>query len=316
MIRYILLVLVITLSLNIQAFEWRSYHSELELASDLNNAQFITKFTDTEEARKRLQDLLNVLSNNDLIVTSGSTKQFLLGLAHLCVLSLNRLTVWSHVGTKGSEIWLNSKEFKTQNAIITDHYVKGLNHAIESGEKIDPQWLYIITASTILDTQVREAVIRYEMHQNQTTPPTETYFWDSYSSIYEAYLNKKDYENAQRILDEMVIKFPQKKEKVETAQTGLNTYIEKHAEKIKADAAKADKTVKKSVQETVEKVKMITNNDVFEAPSEAKNTEQRAPIDQTAQLELDPRIKLYGPFILGFLVLLGMYLFNNRKRKK
>lgn len=116
-----------------------------------------------------------------------------MGVANLGIMRINRPTIWTHVTGKGCEFWLNSKEFKTQNAIITDPYVKGLNHAIKTGEKIDPQWLYIITASTILDTQVREAVIRYEMHQNQNTPPTETYFWNSYSSIHETYLNKKDY---------------------------------------------------------------------------------------------------------------------------
>lgn len=305
MIRPILFTLMLLFSFNLQAFEWQGYNSDLQLARELSNAQIIAKASGVEEARKSLKQLLQALSSNMVTTGSESSDHFLLGLSQLGVLSLNRLTIWSHVGTKGRDIWLNSEEFKTQNAIITDHYVKGLNYAIESGEKIDPQWLYIITASTILDTQVRESIIRYEMHLNQSSPPTETYFWDSYSSIYEAYLNKKDYGNAQRILDEMSNKFPQKKQKVQKAQLGLEKYIEEHSEKIKKEAAEYEAPVNKSAEAALEKVIVISEEDKFEPEGEQVESIELVGLDRHKNIL----------FALAFFLLFGLYFIARHKRK-
>ncbi len=310
MARYLILMFIVLSSINVKAFQWNDYDSEHQLALEINNGQMRRKASDVEAAKVDLLELIEGLTSNVVIPNSESSRNFLLGLANLGVLKINRLTIWTNVGTKGSEVWLNSKEFKAQNAIITEHYVKGLNHAIETGEKIDPQWLYIITASTILDTQVREAIIRYEMHINQKNPPTETYFWDSYSSIYEGYLNKKDYENAQRILDEMTNKFPQKKQKVKKAQMGLETYIKENEEKIKQEAAKFEIPVKKSVMKAIDKVALIVKDDVFEEPVIIVNSQ---PESRTIQYL---GVNRSWFILLGFILLLGLYFYSRRKNKK
>jgi hypothetical protein len=313
MVRYLIFTFIIFSSINVEAFQWNDYDSEIQLALEINNGQMRRKASDVETAKADLLELIEGLSSSAIISNSESSRNFLLGLANLGVLKINRLTTWANVGTKGSKIWLNSKEFKTQNAIITKHYVKGLNSAIEIGESIDPQWLYIITASTILDTQVREAVTRYEMHQNQNNPPTETYFWDSYSSIYEAYLNEKDYDNAQRILSEMTSKFPEKKNKVQKAQKQVEKYIEENAEEIKSEAAKTEIPVKKSVQAALEKVAVLTVDDVFEDPVEV---DKAVAVYAPKLIQFKSVLEQYGIFILAFLVFLGMYFFSNRKSKK
>jgi hypothetical protein len=308
-----ILILCFLNAVAVQAFQWNNYNSQLTLMREISNSQMMIKAESYDQARVKLDSLIVGIKNGSVAVGNKYQEEFIIGAAQLGILKLNRLTIWNHIAKKGSKAWLNSDEFKTQNAIVTEHYIDGLNHAIKFGEKIDPQWLYIITASTILDTQVREAVTRYEMHQNQNNPPTETYFWDSYSSIYEAYLNEKDYDNAQRILSEMTSKFPEKKNKVQKAQKQVEKYIEENAEEIKSEAAKTEIPVKKSVQAALEKVAVLTVDDVFEDPVEV---DKAVAVYAPKLIQFKSVLEQYGIFILAFLVFLGMYFFSNRKSKK
>jgi len=305
MIRPILFFLMMLSSCIVLAFEWKEYKSELHLARELSNAQMMTKAPSYDSARNDLDELIGLISNGKLTSGAVSKDQFLLGLSQLGVLALNRVTIWSDAAANGSEYWLNSDEFKTQNAIITEHYVNGLNHAIETGEKIDPQWLYIITESTILDTQVREAVIKYEMNLNKNSPPTETYFWDSYSSIYEAYLNKKDYENAQRILDEMEDEFPNLKEKVITARQKVKAYVEK------TKPPEIIEPVKPKIEAVLEKVeKTIAQQDEKAFIQKQEETKKDTGFGQYTIHEK------YNVFIVAIAVVLGLFVVSRVRRKR
>ena len=303
--RHILLILPLIFSVKLQAFEWKSYTNDLLLAREVGNSQMMTKAPNYDVARYNLEDLISQLSNGSLNTGAEYKNQFLLGLSELGILKLNRVTIWHHIGKNGSEYWLNSDEFKTQNAIITEHYVNGLNHAIETGEKIDPQWLYIITESTILDTQVREAVIKYEMNLNKNSPPTETYFWDSYSSIYEAYLNKKDYENAQRILDEMEDEFPNLKEKVITARQKVKAYVEK------TKPSEIIEPVKPKIEAVLEKVeKTIAQQDEKAFIQKQEETKKDTGFGQYTIHEK------YNVFIVAIAVVLGLFVVSRVRRKR
>ncbi|WP_144395383.1 hypothetical protein [Pleionea sediminis] len=185
---------------------------------------------------------------------------------------------------------------------VTENYVKALE--LDSNQahslRLTKQMLYDITQDVVLDPAVNEAAIKREMALTKTAP-TSTYYWDSYETMFQMYLGGKQYDEALRILDEMLDKFPGRTEIIQTAIANVELAKNTAEEKWKSTPAisKDDRASQKQVEPAEEK--QVVDSKSVEPKKEEAQAEE--PESKTQFLLIG--IAVFCLLLVGFVLLFG-----------
>ncbi|WP_428624989.1 pentatricopeptide repeat-containing protein [Sedimenticola sp.] len=197
--------------------------------------------------------------------------------------------------------------------LATKSYIKALELDAQGAHpmRLTRQMIYDMTQDVLLDPSVNEAAIRREMALTES-PPTETYYWDSYNAMFQSYLAAKRFSDALRILDEMTTRFPDHISEIQTAQANVQLAIDTPEEKQQETKAISVKTEQsKSVETKTAEQKLMQPSDRPEVP--------RAPAQKAIESAKNPpEIESSTLFLVGMasvvLVFLGLFLLRRRQR--
>lgn len=176
------------------------------------------------EKKKEIDSIISVANKNILEDPNNPVPYFIRGMASRKTITLNNKTIWKGISR---DKYFSHPDFLALTKSAYSDYRKAieLDKSVDATMHLTQDMLIAMTSDVLLPPDVAELIMRRELEIGEERG--DHYYQNTYIAMYESYLQRKNFEEARRILGEMAQKLPSMSDRISNMRKKIDR-IEAH----------------------------------------------------------------------------------------